>query len=346
MKILIVGQGIAGTALAWALRGRQAVVWVADPAPSTRASDVAAGIINPVTGKRFVKSWRVDEFFPAAQRFYREAGHTLGVPVWHEQPILRMLNATGEANDWAARCALPDYAEWLGEGAGSGAWTPLLRPGFHYGLIRRAARADFSRLLPAFREKLRREDRLMEENIDYQDIPDLLARFDRLVFCEGWRARDNPYFPALPWQLAKGEAFLIRFPQLDLKKQFPEIVKKEALVAPLGEEGLCWAGGTYNWTFDDEAPSAGERDILENRLRDMLAEPFEIVEHRAAVRPTVKDRRPLIGWSLRDARVGIFNGMGTKGALLAPFWAAHFADHIVLGAPLDPDVDIRRVRAA
>ncbi|HNM27974.1 MAG TPA: FAD-dependent oxidoreductase, partial [Saprospiraceae bacterium] len=92
-------------------------------------------------------------------------------------------------------------------------------------------------------------------------------------------------------------------------------------------------------------PTAGERAILRGRLADMLAAPYEIVAHRAAVRPSTKDRRPFLGLSLLDPRVALFNGLGTKGALLAPYWAQHLADHLLNGAALDPEVDIRRFSA-
>lgn len=340
-KFLLIGQGIAGTALAWTLRQRGAQVQIADAGFPDSASSVAAGIINPITGKRFVKSWRLEEFWPAAKGFYQSLEAELGVSVWHEILLLRLLAGPGEANDWAARGALPEYADWLGERSDAGRWAPLLRPGFHLGGIRKAARVDFAALLPAFREKARAGGFFIEKKMDYQQVESLSSDFDYIVFCEGWRARDNPFFPNLPWQLAKGEAFTLRLTGLEGAESPLEMVKKEAMIVPLGNN-LFWAGATYNWTFDDEKPTSGERDILLGRLRDMLAVPFEVVGHRAGVRPTVKDRRPFIGLSARHHSIGIFNGLGTKGALLAPFWASHFSDHLLYGTPLDPEVDIRR----
>lgn len=341
-KILIVGQGIAGTALAWALRQRGAAVQLTDGGFPHSASSVAAGIINPVTGKRFVKSWRLEEFFPAARSFYAGLEAHLSLSIWHETPILRLLPTPQEANDWSARCALPDYAGWLAERADAGAWSAFLPADLRFGVIHQAARVDFSALLPAFRQKARDEGWFSTRSFDYQELAALTGEFDYVICCEGWRGRDNPFFPALPWQLAKGEAFQLRFPDQPPGANVPnEILKKEALIAPLGD-GLYWAGATYNWTFDDEKPTAGERDFLLARLRDMLAVPFEVIDHQAGIRPTVKDRRPFLGLSTMHPKIGIFNGLGTKGALLAPFWAEHFAHHLLHSAPLDPQVDIRR----
>ncbi len=342
-KILVAGQGIAGTALAWALLQRGAQVHMVDGGAPTSASAVAAGIINPVTGKRFVKSWRADELLPAAKAFYRGLEERLKVPIWHETPILRLLGSVQDGNDWSARCALPDYSDWIGERPDAGPWAPFLKPGFGIGEIRRAVRVDFFTLLPAFREMARANRFFSDQRIDYQSVESSLEGFDALIFCEGWRGRDNPFFPELAWQVVKGEAFILRFKEAPEAGLLREMVKKEALIAPLGN-GLFWAGGTYNWTFDDELPTEGERNILLARLNDMLAVPFDIVAHRAAVRPATKDRRPFLGMSRLHPNIGIFNGMGTKGAMLAPFWAEHFADHLLQGAPLDPEVDIRRFR--
>lgn len=113
------------------------------------------------------------------------------------------------------------------------------------------------------------------------------------------------------------------------------------MVAPLGN-GLFWAGASYAWKFDDSGATEAEQNYLEGHLEKMLNVPYEVVRRMGAVRPTVKDRRPFIGRSPEQPNVYIFNGLGTKGALLAPYWAARFSEHILDGAPLDPEVDIRR----
>lgn len=340
-NFLVVGQGIAGTTMAWALRQRGAQVHLIDADAPTSSSSVAAGIINPVTGKRYVKSWGVETFWPAAKQFYSELEQYLETKFWHETPILRLLPTHLESNDWASRCALPDYADWLGERPDAGAWAPYLHPRFQIGFIRKSVRVDFSTLLPAFRQKWQTEGLFSIASIDYSQTEDWLRGYDQIVFCEGWRAMNNPYFPGLGWQVVKGEAFHIRFPNASTTEIPTEMVKKEALIAPLGN-GLYWAGGTYNWTFDDELPTNGERAILQGRLADMLAVPYDIVAHRAAVRPATKDRRPFLGRSPHHPKVAMFNGLGTKGALLAPYWAQHLAEHLLHGATLDPEVDIRR----
>lgn len=340
MKILLIGQGIAGTMLAYALQRAGAQVTLAEAALAGRSSVVAAGIINPVTGKRFVKSWRLDDFLPAAKRQYQALEAELGIRVWEERPILRLLATAEERNDWSARCALPDYAAFLGEVSEAGPWTALLKPGFHFGTIQLAARVNFPKLLEAFLQRARIAGNVLENRVPYQAVDELLSSYDRIVFCEGYRALQNPYFPNLPWQLAKGEALFIRFRDPNAV-QIHDMLKKTSLIAPLGD-GLFWAGGSYQWHYPDLEPSGGERDYILQRLSEMLDAPFDIIDHRAGVRPSVKDRRPFLGESPVQPRVYIFNGLGTKGALLAPFWAEHLADHLLNSTALERDVWVGR----
>lgn len=344
MKLLIIGQGIAGTMLAWALKKRRVQVHLADAYLPGSSSPAAAGIINPVTGKRFVKSWRFDEFFPAAKSAYQVLEVELNIRIWSEQPIVRLLTTPEEANDWSARCALPDYATHISESGDACDWADLIKPGFRVGLIRQAARVDFSALISACRQKAVSEGIFLEKNFDYEAIEKCVDEYDGIIFCEGYRAQDNLFFPNLPWQLAKGEALLIRFPD---KEATParQMLKKTMTLVPVGDN-LFWAGGSYQWHFPDLLPSESEKHFIGKHVDEMLDTPYEIVGHVAGVRPTVKDRRPFIGQSAIHPKIFIFNGLGTKGALLAPFWAEHFAEYLMAGKTLDSAVDVGRFTAA
>lgn len=340
MKILIVGQGIAGTVLCHVLKSKGADVTIADGRLQGRSSEVAAGIINPVTGKRFVKSWRFDTLFPAAERIYGEIEASLGVRVLESKPILRLLQSPEEINDWSARCAHPDYLDYLGETNDAGPWRALLKPGFSYGVIHKAARVHFPEVLASYREKAVQEGFFWETTLDYQQVPALLKSYDKVVFCEGFRAKENPFFPNLAWQLAKGEALLLRFESPEAL-HISDMAKKTSLITPLGN-GLFWAGGSYQWHYPDLLPSQGERDYILQRLKEMIDAPFEIVSHVAGVRPSVKDRRPFLGQSAILPEAYIFNGLGTKGAILAPYWANHMAEYLLEHKALDPEVNVAR----
>jgi glycine/D-amino acid oxidase-like deaminating enzyme len=219
-------------------------------------------------------------------------------------------------------------------------------PVYAYGAVRQSAQVDVRGFLETFAARGRREGWLFSERMDYDKIimePHSIRYGDietgHIVFCEGYGMAKNPFFRDLPMEGAKGELLIIRIPD------FPEdlVLKHKIFIAPLGN-GYFWSGATYDWGFPDVYPTPAKAAFLKAQLMEILSGDFEILDHRAAVRPTVKDRRPLIGFHPRFPRLAVFNGLGTKGASLAPFWGHHFAQVLTANAPLDPEVDIGRFR--
>lgn len=342
---LIVGQGVAGTLLAHFLSQSGQSILVVDEYRESAASQVAAGIINPITGRRYVKSWRIDDLLPIARRTYRELEALLGVPVFYERNIIRTLFNQGEENDWLARTAEPGYAPYMLDRAELGEYALKTTLAYGYGELSQAGQADLPALTRAYRAKLMDAGQLMSEPFDFEalEIGDGELAYKgvnarNLVFCEGHRGAGNPYFGYLPFGGAKGEVLLVRIPGANFEK----ILKHRVFIVPMAEAELYWIGATYGWSFADEAPTPEGRAYLEERLHDLLGLPFEVVAHRAAVRPTVKDRRPFLGRHPDFPQLAIFNGLGTKGASLGPYWAKHLAEHLMDGAPLEGSVDIGR----
>lgn len=340
MRILVVGQGIAGTTLAWALLRRGARVHVADGDLPHPASTAAAGLINPVTGKFYVKTWRYDDFFPVAQRFYADMEASLGVRIWSEVRVLRVLDTPKAANDWDARSGDPAYAGLLSTCPHAGPWQPFVRYSGLWGETRGAARVDFPQLLSAFRAHFIRQGLFFHKKITPEAALDAAPDYDAVVFCEGWRGVLNPFFPNLPWRLTVGEALLLRLAPA-AAASLRDVLKKNLLLIPLND-GLVWAGATYRpWLPTDPLPELNPA-VIEEELRQWLRLPFEVVGVASGIRPTVRDRRPLIGSSARHPGFFMFNGLGTKGALLAPYWAEHLAQHLLEGSALSPEVRLDR----
>ena len=221
-------------------------------------------------------------------------------------------------------------------------WCEIAQPAFAWGAIRGAARADFAVLLPAFRHKLVSEGLLVQQVADYQQPSADFSVCDHVIWCEGYQASRNPWFASLPWLHAKGDVLLIRL-------EHPEAInirsflKKNILLAPFGD-GLFWAGANYTWAFGDDRPEESGKKFILDELDTLISCRYDIVAHRAGVRPVLKDRRPVMGLLPDNPRLGIFNGLGAKGALMAPYWAGHFADHLLAGAELDPAVSLSRFR--
>lgn len=346
MKVdyIIVGQGVAGTLLAYFLKQEGKKVVIFDPGYERAASQVAAGIINPITGRRYVKSWRVDELIPFAKDIYRKLEVEFGISIYHEQHIIRTLFNQREENDWLSRTGDPGYETYMLEQAELGPYATYTEQAFSYGEVCHSAQVDIGVLANTYREVLDAEGafhkssfdyellKITSEGVSYQDIS-----ASTIVFCEGARAVANPFFNYLPFAGAKGDVLLIRIPG----QKFEKIIKHRIFLVPMMND-LYWVGATYDRKYEDDLPTTTGRAFLEERLADFLKLPYEVVTHKAAIRPTVKDRRPFLGRHPEHRSLAIFNGLGTKGASLAPFWAKHMAEFLLKKRKLDKAVDIKR----
>jgi glycine/D-amino acid oxidase-like deaminating enzyme len=301
----IVGAGLAGTFLARAFlrRGHTPTVWD-DPAfPS--ASRAAIGLVNPVTGIRLTKTWDWDAFAPFALATFDKLSRETGLPCWRPLPIDRIFRTPEEAERAAIAQADPARAAFL-EPLPPG---PVPAP---YGGFRIRGGGCFSTaVLP---------HALPREIVRAQRIDP--ARLEGIVVdCRGWPGgADVP----LPWNPAKGETLTLHIPQ------WPEdrILLRGVFTVPLGQ-GLFCAGATYEWNDLDPRPTeAGRRSILQS-LEAMGATPGEIVDHRAGVRPILRGSRPVVGPHPTRPGHWVFNGLGSKGALMAPLLAEQLADAIL-----------------
>ena len=341
---LIVGQGLAGTLLHYRLTEAGRSVHVIDGGHTHAASAVAAGIVNPITGWRYVKSWRVETLLPEVERTYAALSTLLGAPIYRPGPIVRAQHAVKDENNWALRTTDPAYRPFLAPRADTATFFPYIAPARAYGQVQRGGRVDVRTLVHCYRDHLRAQHALTEATFDPNDLQiseagvtyrDLRAR--RLVFCEGHRAEHNPWFGYLPFGGAKGEVLIVRIPGA----RFDRILKQRLFVVPLGDERY-WIGSAYQNDYTDERPTAAGRARLVEQLDALLTVPYEILDHRSAVRPTVQDRRPFLGQHPAVPVLYIFNGLGTKGASLGPYFARQLTAHLLSDAPLDAAVDIRR----
>jgi glycine oxidase len=339
-RFLIVGQGIAGTILAETLlsKGAKIEVWEADFEDS--ASQVAAGVINPVTGKRYVKTWLLEEMYPFAKDFYQKIEQKLNIEIWNERAIVRLLSSIKEENDWAARCHLPQYENYIRESKDASTWQGLLKNNYFFGKLSGVAQVDFKPLIAAFRTFLVEKGIFKAKKFDFNKFEEEIKDFDLVIFCEGFRGQENPFFTHLPWKLAKGEALIIKLKQ-PIETLPTELLKKTMTLVPLANN-TYWVGATNEWNYINSQPTENFKASIVNELEQILDIPFEIIDHLAAIRPTVEDHRPFIGVDSQNPKIAIFNGLGTKGALLGPYWAAHFVGHLLEGKKLDEAVDIRR----
>jgi glycine/D-amino acid oxidase-like deaminating enzyme len=109
---LIIGQGLAGSLLAWELIQRGCTVVIVDNGREN-ASQVAAGLINPVTGMRFVKSVEVDHLLPMAKQYYSHLAAIFQQDFYIEKTMLRLFRSDKELTHGLKRLNDPGYHDYL-----------------------------------------------------------------------------------------------------------------------------------------------------------------------------------------------------------------------------------------
>lgn len=341
---LVVGQGIGGTMVSYFMYLAGLDFVVIDPALPSNASRVAGGIINPVTGKKLAKTWRIDELHPFALHTYKQLGELLGkelvlqtrVHRYHSNPEDAVkFDEQAQTQDWFDDYILPLQVNETAINNTLGGFTisPALKI---YG-------AD---LMDGWRDFLQNRGQFIQELFDHEQLqllPDSIRYKDieaqKLIFCEGWGVQHNPWFNSLPFNAAKGEALVVR-----IKGLIPdEVYLKGIFLVPLGND-LYYIGSTNEWVFTDDKPSAHKREELERKLQKALNLPYEVLEHKAAVRPAVKNRRPLIGQHPQHNQLWLFNGLGTKGYSLSPFFAKQLVGALQGTDSIDDEVLLTAIR--
>lgn len=344
LDYLIVGQGLAGSILALELLRAGKTLKIIDEDHLGASSAIAAGIINPITGRRFVKSWMIDELIPFAQTYYTQLENEFGQRFFHPRTMLRFLVGNRDVNEWYSRSARPDFEPYMQDFSELAEWESRLHLPFGIGEIVSAAQINMPLLIKTLKQYFREKDCLLSQKMEIETLEVLPNGISyaglhahKIVFCEGHRARFNPYFSFLPFEPAKGEVLTIHVPDLKSEK----LIKNKLIIAPLGQD-LYWSGTNSEWNPPHDQPTAEFRNQFPKELAKTLAVPFTVQAHRAAIRPSVKDRRPILGHHPRHPQITIFNGFGTKGASLIPFWAKHFIQHLLHSHPLHSEVNLTR----
>jgi glycine/D-amino acid oxidase-like deaminating enzyme len=340
---LIVGQGIGGTSLAWHLHQAGKKVLLVNDSSLPSSSRVAAGIFNPLTGKKLVKTWLADDLFPYAQHFYSGLEEKLGIKVLHQASIFRPFRSIEEQNSYLAQTADPGISKYI---------RPLSEPQdipqhihapFGGMEVIRSGWVDLPLLLDKSRDYFQNIGQFIESSFDTRDLvvsADEVCwkdfRFNKVMLCQGFNAKDNDWFNWLPFTPVKGQVL-----EVDIDNAGDQIVNQGIFILPVSGSH-CRVGATYSWDpLDWEITEAAAQE-LEGKLKPLLKVPYSITGQLAGIRPSSHDRRPMLGIHPEHPRVGIFNGLGTKGVTLAPYFANQFTEYLELDKELSETVNIKR----
>ena len=339
---IIVGCGLAGIAFAEEAIKNNKSILVFDNA-SQSSSTIAGGLYNPVILKRFSEVWQAQEQLDLMRVFYSNIEAKLISKVDFRTPILRKFFSVEEQNNWFAASDKRSLAPFLSTVLVSKKYSGIDSP-YNYGEVLQSGYVDTALLLENYQKYLLENSLFSKESFIYDALEvtsigvkynDIEAR--HVVFAEGFGMHNNPFFDDLPLDGTKGELFIIKAEELNLDV----IINTSVFILPLGNH-LFKVGATYNWRDKSNLPTKEGKEELTDRIKEIITCNFEIQHHFAGVRPTVKDRRPLIGTHKYNRAIHILNGLGTRGVMLAPAMAKALFDWIEIKKPIDPEVDINR----
>ncbi|GAB5442396.1 MAG: hypothetical protein Fues2KO_27450 [Fuerstiella sp.] len=339
---MIVGQGLAGSVVAWTLLRAGQSVYVVDAEEAMTASKVAAGLMTPVTGKRKVVAPDYLWYRNQAAAFYREIERMTGQSFFDEQPMVLLDRNRSKPK--------PDLVETSGKQAGvkREPWSGSLVEG---GVLYRgesmepAGRLHVKRFLDITRKKLRQKNAYRQHHFQREEaaltdsaivVEQLKLSARRLIVTTG--AAVSELFPFVPNNPAKGEVLRIGLPGYQPK----QIVHSGIWMVPI-EDGTLLVGSTYDWKVSDPEPDPVARRQLVERIYELTGRQPEVLEHTAGIRPTMKDYQPVIGRHPEAQNVFVLNGLGSKGTLKAPAMAAMLLDLIDEGKQPQPKYDYARL---
>ncbi len=345
LDYLIVGQGLAGTVLAHHLEQRGYSFMIVNPLQSKAASRVAAGIFNPLTGLRLSKSWMADTLFPVLHRFYPALERKLGQKFFHQRDIYRPYRSFQEQNEWFSKTAQATYQPYIGSISQENLYEAWIHSPFQGLQSTQSGYVDLPLFLDSsqnyFRQRgVYREGFVKPENLQIEENrvlwQDIEARF--VVFCEGAAAATNPLFKDLPFSIVKGELLEINIPDCPL----PVMVNQSVSLLPT-QAGTFKVASTYQWQqYDWECSAAAQEELVE-KVQRFLKVPFTISRQLAGLRPATQSKRPLLGRHHEYPRLVLFNGLGSKGVSLAPYWAERLIGHLEADEALPEEIDIQSV---
>lgn len=342
---IIVGQGIAGTVLAFQLRLKGKRVFVIDKERDHTSSKIATGTYNPMVLKRFTPCWKVEDQLTPLFDFLDAFEISFNTSIHFPLKLWRKFASIQEQNLWLEKSDHNRLKPFMNPSFISNPHKDI-KADFGFGEVKKTGWVDFLKLISIFKQWLISEACFLDEEFNYNSMSikqtsviykSICAQ--KIVFCEGHRLTNNPFFNYLPLIRTKGELITVKLDGLKVK----ELIKSNITLLPLGND-FYKVGATFNWDDKDELCSIKAREELLSKLKELVNINPVVINHYAGLRPTVKDRRALLGAHPNHENIFVFNGLGTRGLLLSPYFAIQLIEFMEKGFALDPAVDIKRYK--
>lgn len=339
---MIVGQGLAGSCLALQLLEKGKRILVIDQYDQHAATQVAAGLFNPITGRHMSKTWKADLLFPYLHTFYQNAEQVTGERFFYPMPLYRPFISVEEQNEWMGKSASTEFEAYIDSVLTNPINQDQVRNEYGGLNLKQCGYLNTVIFTQAVRNYIAQQGTLVEEHFDENKLKFTQAgiyygdfQAEKIILCQGLQALSVKLFSWLPIRPLKGETLTI---QTDCT--ISTIYNRGVYIVP----DIWKVGATYQ--VKDQAPgvTAYARAELKEKLDDLISFPYQIVTQSWGMRPTTPDRRPILGPHPEYPQVIIFNGLGTKGVSLAPYFSGVLATWLENKAPMNKEVDIDRYK--
>jgi glycine oxidase len=339
---IIVGSGIAGVCFSeLALQHNKSIIVFDNN--SQPSSKIAGGMYNPVILKRFSVVWKAKEQLLLSKSFYSFLEQKLKVKFDYSIPVYRKFVSIEEQNNWFHAADKPILSDFLSNTLLPNTYSSI-NAAFGFGKVTQTGYLDTKVLTTEYAKYLFSISVSNKDTFDYEALcfeDDFVSyngiKAKHIVFAEGFGLHANPFFNDLPLDGTKGELLLIKAPNLKLDV----IINSGVFIIPIGND-IYKVGATYDWADKTNAATEKGKNELLEKLNDIITCDYEILEHFAGVRPTVNDRRPLVGTHFKYKNVHILNGLGTRGVMFGPYLSNELFQNIENSTPLDTEIDIQR----
>lgn len=339
---IVVGVGLAGISFCEQLKAHKKSFVVFDNA-SQQSSLVAGGLYNPVVLKRFTPVWKSEEQLPLVMKQYAQLEASLGVKLDYKIPVYRKFASVEEQNDWFSASDRSGLSAYLSTHLHKNT-NPYIKAPYGFGEVLHSGRIDVHTLVTSYKKQLADQGLLLREHFDYKDLQSAgpLLKYRNLsakhvVFAEGFGFKKNPFFSQLPISGTKGELLMIHAPDLKLNV----VLKSGVFLFPTGHDNY-YVGATYNWKDKTHEVTEEAKQSLLEKLDRLITCSYQVIDQVAGIRPTVKDRRPLVGEHHSLKGHYILNGLGTRGVMIGPYVADKLFQFIENNIPLDKEIDCNR----
>ncbi|MCH8546423.1 MAG: FAD-binding oxidoreductase [Cryomorphaceae bacterium] len=341
-KVLIVGQGIAGTSIGFTLHKKQVdVTWIDQPSMS-QASRIASGLYNPIVLKRMRMVHLAEAFLSNLDVFYRDLEAFINTQFYFPSDIYRVLHDAEEQNNWYNLKDNKKWSAFLGDIIHD---VNVQNSPFGLGIVQQTGWCNTALLLEGFQQKMKNhiiEDVFQHDELSIEDgtVAYKNMTFDAVVFAEGWRAAmDNPFYPKDVFRPSKGELLTV---ELEEDKAFDKILHFKHFLIPLEKKGHFKTGATYvHGDLSEKITESSKAELLKS-LKTVYRGSVNTIKQDVGIRAATKDRKPIIGQHPKFNNIYFLNGLGSRSILMAPYLSKSLANLMLEQTPVDPSIDINR----